>query len=184
MRPVREMQGIFCKNYCSSQNGLPPCRSTWHAACYTYRGPTKFPMPAILDEAGNAWHKEEEQRRRMMEGVDGSHLCIPFQCKLCWYCNLEGRDPVPGQDDVYLTCICRVNINAMLGKSPLTIRAHRQDLERAVSTALTFGKMPAYHPLGPFPMVDQVGMSLAVDILLKSLVARGKLVKHVQFATL
>ncbi len=33
-------------------------------------------------------------------------------------------------------------------------------------------------------MIDQVGMILAVDILLKSLIARGKLVEHVQFATL
>jgi hypothetical protein len=33
-------------------------------------------------------------------------------------------------------------------------------------------------------MADQVGMSLVVDILLKSLVAKGKLVEHIQFATL
>ncbi len=120
----------------------------------------------------------------MMEGVDGSHLCIPFQCELCWYCNLEGRDLVPGRDNVYLTCIHQANINAMLGESLLTIRMHRRESERAISMVLTFGKTPAYHPRGPFPMINQVGMSLAVDILLKSLVTRGKLVEHVQFATL
>ncbi len=119
-----------------------------------------------------------------MEGVDGSHLCIPFQCEFCWYRNLEGREPVPGRDNIYLTCMRRANIDAMLGKSPLTIRAHRQESERAISTALAFGKTPAYHPRGPFLMADQVGMSLAVNILLKSLVTKGKLIKHVQFATL
>jgi hypothetical protein len=82
-------------------------------------------MPAILDKAGNTWHKEEDWQQRMMEGVDGSHLCIPFQCELCWYCNLEGRDPLPGLDDVYLTCIRQTNIDAMLDKSLLTIGAHR-----------------------------------------------------------
>jgi hypothetical protein len=120
----------------------------------------------------------------MMEGVDGSHLCIPFQCKLCWYCNLEGRDPLPGQDDVYLTCIRQANIDAMLGKSPLTIGAHRQQSLNATDMALTFGKLPAYHPRRPFPMDNLVGMSLAVDILLKSLIAKGRLVDHVQFTTL
>jgi hypothetical protein len=119
-----------------------------------------------------------------MEGVDGSHLCIPFQCELCWYWNLEGREPVPGRDDIYLACMRCANINAMLGKSPLTIRAHRQESERAISMALAFGKTPAYHPRGPFPMANQVGMSLAVNILLKSLVAKGMLIKHVQFPTL
>jgi hypothetical protein len=33
-------------------------------------------------------------------------------------------------------------------------------------------------------MNDQVGMSLAVDILLKLLVVKGKIMEHVQFAML
>jgi hypothetical protein len=33
-------------------------------------------MPGILDEAGNAWHKEEERWCQMMEGVEGSHLFV------------------------------------------------------------------------------------------------------------
>ena len=65
-------------------------------------------MPGILDEAGNAWHKEEEHRCQMMEGVEGSHLCIPFQCKLCWFRNIKGRDPVPGRDDTYMTLAWKV----------------------------------------------------------------------------
>ncbi len=58
---MKEMEGIFCRNFYSSQNGLPPCRSTWHAACYTYRAETNFPMPGIVDKARNVWHKEEER---------------------------------------------------------------------------------------------------------------------------
>jgi hypothetical protein len=119
-----------------------------------------------------------------MEGVEGSHLCIPLQCKLCWYQNLEGKDPFPGWDDIYLTCIRQANIDAVLGKFPLTIKAHRHETISGIDNALTFGKTPAYHPRGLFTMDDQVGMSLVVDILLKSLVAKGKLMEHIQFATL
>jgi hypothetical protein len=72
----------------------------------------------------------------------------------------------------------------MLGKSPLTIGAHRRQSLNAIDTALTFGKLPAYHPHEPFPIDDPVGMSLVVDILLKSLIAKERLVTHIQFATL
>ncbi len=62
-------------------------------------------MPSILDETGNAWHKEEERWRQMMKGVEGSHLCIPLQCEMCWFRNIEGRDPVLGREDTYMMCI-------------------------------------------------------------------------------
>jgi hypothetical protein len=177
-RPVKEMQEIYCGNFCISRNGV------WHAACYTYHGETKFPMPGIMDEEGNPWHNEGARRRQMMEGVEGSHLCIPFQCEMCWYWNLEGRNPTPGKDDVYLTCIRRANLDAMLGKSPLTIRAHRSQTLSSLQNAMRIDKTLSYHPRGLFPRGDPVGMSLAVDMLLKSLVAKGRILDHVQFATL
>ena len=45
-------------------------------------------------------------------------------------------------------------------------------------------KTPSYHLRGPFPRGDAVGMSLAVDMLLKSSVAKGRILNHVQFAML
>jgi hypothetical protein len=98
----------------------------------------QLPNASHPEHAGNAWHMEQEQRRKMMEGVEGSHLCIPLQCELCWYQNLEGKDPFPGRNDVYLTCIRQANINSMLGKSMLTIKAHRRKTISAIDNALTF----------------------------------------------
>ena len=46
------------------------------------------------------------------------------------------------------------------------------------------GKTPAYHPRGPFPVGNPMGMSLAVDMHIKSLVAKGRIANHVQFSTL
>ncbi len=109
------MEGIFCGNFSTSQNSLPPCRNVWHAVCYTYRGPTRFPMLALVNEAGTPWHKEEDRQQQMMQGVEGSHLCIPFQCKLYWYWNIQGRDPIQGRDDLYVMCIRHANLDAMLG---------------------------------------------------------------------
>ena len=84
---------------------------------------------------GNLWHKEEERQRRLCQGVDGAHMCIPFQCEVCWYRNLEGRDVVVGRDVVYLACIKRSNLDAMLGKSALTIENHARESRAAVKNA-------------------------------------------------
>ena len=139
----------------------------------------------MKDVAGNPWHKEDERQKQMLTAVEGAHLCIPFQCEVCWFRNLEGRDPRRGEsDDVYLACIRRANLDAMLGKSPLTIRAHRRETIGVLENSRLIGKTPAYHPRGPFPLGDPVGMSLAVDMLVKSLVAKGRIENHVQFATL
>ena len=139
----------------------------------------------MKDVAGNPWHKEDERQKQMLTAVKGAHLCIPFQCEVCWFRNLEGRDPRRGgSDDVYLACIRRANLDAMLGKSPLTIRAHRRETIGVLENSRLIGKTPAYHPRGPFPLGDPVGMSLAVDMLVKSLVAKSCIANHVQFATL
>ena len=180
------MQGICCGNFYSSQKDWPPCQNIWHAECYTSlgQGIIKFPTVVMKDVAGNPWHKESDCQEQMLTAVEGTHLCIPFQCKVCWLCNLEGRDPRGKSDDVYLACIRRANLDAMLGKSPLRIRAHRRETIVVLKNSRLIDKTPAYHPRGPFPVGDPVGMSLAVDMLLKSLVAKGPIADHVLFATL
>ncbi len=80
---------------------------------------------------------------------------------------------------MYLACIRRANLDAMLRKSPLTIRAHRRETIALLENSRLIGKTPAYHPRGPFPVGDSVGMSLVVDMLLKSLVAKGHIADHV-----
>jgi hypothetical protein len=141
-------------------------------------------MVAIEDELGNPWHKEEERRKRLSQGVEGAHMCIPFQCEVCWIRNLEGRDPTPGKNDVYRVCIQCANLDAMLGKLPLTIASLVRESRVAVKNATLINKTPSFYPRGPFPTSDTTGMGLAVDMELKSLVAKGRICKHVQFLTL
>ncbi len=111
-------------------------------------------------------------------------MCIPFQCEVCWYRNLESKDAEVGRDDVYLACIRRSNLDAMLGKSALTIANHARESRAAVKNAVLISKTPSYHQRGPFLLADTVGMGLAVDMQLKSITAKGRIREHVQFATL
>ncbi len=80
-------------------------------------------------------------------------MCIPFLCELCWMRNLEGRDPIKEWDALYLACIKRANLNAIAGKSPLTILAHLHDTMAVIRNAKLVNKTPSYHPRGPFPVL-------------------------------
>ncbi len=175
---------IFCGNFSSSRRPWPACQSTWHGECYTSLGyrPT-FPLVDIEDELENPWCKEEERQKRLSQGVDGAHMCTPFQCETCWMRNLERRDPIAGDDDVYVACIKQAKLDAMLGKSPLTILNHAQETRAVVKNASLINKTPSYHARGPPPLADTIGMGLAVDMELKSLIAKGCIREHVQFST-
>ena len=161
------MEGIYCGNFSTSRGLWPPCQNTWHAERYTSQGDLpKFPTMSIEDEMGNPWHREEERQRRLGQGVDGAHMCTPFQCEVCWVRNLEGKEVELGRDDVYLACIRRSNFDAMLRKSPLTIENHARESRAAVKNAELINKTPSYHQRGPFPLTDTVGMGLVIDMQL------------------
>jgi hypothetical protein len=38
----------------------------------------QFLMSTIKDKLRNPWHKEEELQKRIQQGVEGAHLCIPL----------------------------------------------------------------------------------------------------------
>ncbi len=83
-----------------------------------------------------------------------------------------------------LACIRHANLDAMAGKSPLTIRGHLVETIAVLRNAERINKTPSYHPSGSFPLGNPVGMGLAIDLLTKSVVAKGRLVDYVQFSTI
>ena len=82
-----------------------------------------------------------------------------------------------------MVSIRHANLDTMAGKSPLTIVAHLRETMTVVNNAALINKTPSYHPRSLFPMADSVEMGFAVDMLLKSLVAKGRIERHIQFAT-
>ena len=80
--------------------------------------------------------------------------------------------------------IRRANLDAINGKSRNTISGHKRRTRELVDNAVRINKTPTLEPRGPFPLVDQVGMGLAVDIIQKSLVTSGRNEKVIQAETL
>jgi hypothetical protein len=57
--------------------------------------------------------------------------------------NLEGRDPIMGSDDVFKACIKRANLDAILGKSPLTIANNVRKTRPVIKNAELINKTPS-----------------------------------------
>ena len=143
----------------------------------------KFPTAEIKDTEGNTWHQEEGRLRRLNQGVEGAHLCTSFQCELCWFRNLTGKDPTPGVHDMAIRCLRRCNLDNFAGRAPSTIRGHKLEIFTLLKKFESVGMPLLLQPLGPLPVGDKVGMGIALGMQLKSITAKGRIVDSVQFAT-
>ncbi len=140
-------------------------------------------MKRIQDKEGNKWYKHETRLHGINHGVRGAHALIQFQCEDCWMINLGGRLPAEGLDDAYIMLIRQANLDAMGGRAIATIEAHALAVLRTVHNCQQFRKTPTIPPQGPMPMLDSVGMGLAVELLfhLITAVPQIKGESHIQF---
>lgn len=129
---------------------------------------------------------EETRKGRFLYARDGDHLMSHWECDLCTFRNVAGRDVRwEDEDDAFmLACIRRASLDAMWSKEKDTVEgnAHRMrlDLKRAMarfSIAMLFPKM------GNPKMEDRVGMRVALITLLTSL-RKGKYTNHLQWDTM
>lgn len=85
---------------------------------------------------------------------------------------------------LYVQCIRRANLDAMNARARDTVRSHVDFVRDAAERAKQINRIPYFKERGPFPIGDVVGMGLAVDMLLKSLMAKGRIQKSIQFETM
>jgi hypothetical protein len=97
--------------------------------------------------------------------------------------NLKGHLPAKGLDDTYIMLIPQANLDEMGGRAVATIHRHAAALKRSIYNCQLFRKTPTIPPRGPMPLIDTVGMGLAVELLFHSLnaVPRIKGKSHIQF---
>ena len=105
----------------------------------------------------------------------------PFQCDLCWFRNLQKRDPVSTsyKDSMLLIHIRRVNLDLIWSRSPNT--SYVSDFRKANRLSLGLGLTPQHHPQGPWPIADEVGFQVAIEIVAASLLEGITSKTHQQF---
>lgn len=123
---------------------------------------------------------------RFQVARDGDHLMVSFQCDLCHFRNIYGRNPVANHqvDRMALVCIRRANLDAFWSRESSTVRSNRSGFNRLMDIGVGMLGFPDMGPqLGPFPVEDTLGMKIAMCMLVRSL-DQGKYGKWIQFSTM
>lgn len=177
------VQGLFCANFCYSQGSRTPCQQMWCGGCYRERPGTQFQVIVPTDKSGFEWLKKGEENRFLV-GRAGDHAITPFQCDLCVFRMLTGRDPRDdGTDDLLRDCIRRANLDALWGREPSTVYRNARLIIQSLELYTLVRLRPSYPPLGPFPLEDVQAFGTAIIMLLKS-TEPGKYADYTQFETI
>jgi len=122
-------------------------------------------------------------------GRDGDHLMgVPFECDLCSFRNVSGRDPEFGnrKDLFTLTAIRRVSLDVMWAREPATVAGNwaraRADYSM-VSNHLSLEAGTLLPRLGNPKLEDRVGMAVALATVCTSLRA-GRNSSNIQVDTM
>jgi hypothetical protein len=126
----------------------------------------------------------EGDEDRFQYGRDGDHLLLSFQCGLCHFRNMEGRNPIAGNslDEKVLMLIRRATLDSFWSREPATVRSTLRNGGKLEDIVSQLGLTPVTSAMGPFPVADVAGMKLAIALLVRSL-DPGRTEKYVQFGT-
>lgn len=129
---------------------------------------------------------QNKRVHRLNTACDGVYTVMSFQCEICWCRNLANRDLRLPRDEVLQQCIRRVNLDAFAARAHGTIASHVGGVKNAIKFSKVLNKPPSISqtPRGPMPLGDQVGMSLALEMVLHSKTAKGRIGEFIQFDTM
>jgi hypothetical protein len=188
----RAGHGLFFSNFLLGRATFPPCRNVWYGECYREASDNCFPRLDDNGEGQNATDLEIEvstMLNRYCCERNGDHLMgVPFECDLCSFRNVCGRDPVFGnyRDQFTLTSICRVQLDVMWARESHTVATNwaraKADYEMAMRqlSVLPERLLPR---LGSKEVRERVGMSEALVTFPTSL-RYGRNSKHIQYDTM
>jgi len=134
------MNGIFCANFATPRSGWQACHSVWCGSCYTPSDTVTFHRTLPQDESGFHWSVAKDVDRHL-SARDGDHLVTPFQCDICVFRNIQGRNP-GSHDGLVMACIRQANLDACWGRETATVssplRAVRQTIQLLSATYQQF----------------------------------------------
>jgi hypothetical protein len=187
-RPLKNGAGIFCSNFLSDREGFPPCLAAWCGVCYRADPQDPFPVQRVLDDDEEEdLETEERLAQRFAIGRNGDHLMgIPFECDLCHFRNVSGRDPIPIRpgDSFMLICIRRANLDGMWSRETSTVRGNLNRMRLDYHDAVPFVPIrDLIPPHGSDKVEDRIGMGIAITTLNASL-RKGRYADHLQWESM
>lgn len=121
-------------------------------------------VEVVLNEDGNEL-MYPGGRLRFLEARYGDHLMIPFQCELCHFRNIYGKEPAPNnfKDKEFFMFCRRANLDAFWSREPPTVRNNLKEVIRMRRTEERFGFPCTTLPLDPFPIRDDLGNKMWIS---------------------
>ena len=113
-------------------------------------------------------------------------LLNPFQCDLCWFRNLKGRNPDVNkmEDESLMSCIRRVNLDMLWSVSSSTVASTVGNVKKGLRMCDEMGIEPTYASLGPWPVKDEVGFTVGLQMVKASLIPGKYSQTYQQFDTI
>ena len=101
-------------------------RSLFHVASPATKSKEKE-NPEEAERLSVVWKGKVRDPNDYMEARDGDHLLVPFECDLCIFRKLRGKNPdiKDSQDELLVHCIRRMNLDAFWSRSSATIYGNR-----------------------------------------------------------
>jgi hypothetical protein len=151
----------------------------WCGPCYQEASEDHFPRLDDTEEAQNSTDLEAIEASTTLDryrcGRDGDHLMgVSFECDLCSFQNVCGRQPVFGnrRDQFTLTCIRRVRLDVVWAREPHMVASNwsrtRADYQMVMNNLSVLPETLLPH-LGNTELKDRVGMGAALATLVTSL---------------
>jgi hypothetical protein len=142
----------------------------------------------LREEDGTVVIRRLQDKDNFLRARNGDHLMCPFQCDLCHFRNLKGRDPLSTDylDRNLLTAIRRANLDSFWGRAASTVSNNLQSMLNVVRTMKDqFGVLSNnyFPPQGPHPLDDTFGM-FAACVMLEHSLNPGINEANVQFGTI
>jgi hypothetical protein len=176
-------QESFARTFAAGEKSSRACQKVWCGSCYSVSIGDPFPIRAPKDEDGfeNVISGDE---LRFQVGRTGDNLMTPFQCDMCHFRNMTGRDPsmVSADDRKSLKFVRKANLDALWSREPSTVNGNLLQARKMETCGEDIGIKTVSPPMGPFPFEDTFGMKVACT-LLRGLLDLGKWEDYIHFST-
>ena len=112
-------------------------------------------------------------------------MSSPFQCDCCWFVNLGKREPTNASesDRRLLGYIRRVNLDMLWSSEGSTVGHSLGDLRKAARMSSILDLTPHHVSRGPWPVGDNLGFQVAIEIIRASQEKGRNSPEYVQFDT-
>jgi hypothetical protein len=79
----------------------------WHGHCYCANYNGEFHIVRPQDKAGEILIKDPEDEEHYLVTCDGDNLAIPYQCDVCHFINIMGKEPLElsARDMRFMRCL-------------------------------------------------------------------------------